>query len=241
MNRFFIDEEIRGNQIELTGEALHHIKNVLRLHEGEQVILIKNQKELLCDIDKIEKNSIIVVIRSELERSSENDFSVTLFQGIPKGDKLEFIIEKATEAGASRIVPLKMSRSIAKIEGKDVAKKLERFQKIAKSAAQQSGRLLIPEIGNPVSVKEADFSAFDLLLVCFEDEKKTGLKEILKENTTAKNIAVVIGPEGGISEEEIRILCEKGFHAVTLGSRILRCETAGLYTLACLNYERNEK
>lgn len=236
MNRFFITEEITENTVTLSGEVFHHMKNVLKLQEGEQIILIKNKKELLCNIDKTEKNSIIVSIQKELEPQSENSFSVTLFQGIPKGDKMDFIVEKAVEAGATAIVPLKLSRSIAKIEGKDVSKKLERFSKIAKAAAQQSGRLVIPKIGEPISLKEADFSGFDLKIVCFEDEEKTTLKQVLLEADKPKSIAVVIGPEGGISQEEIDMLLTKGFRAVSLGSRILRCETAGLYTLANINY-----
>ena len=236
MNRFFTEEEIIQNKITLTDDSVHHIKNVLKLHEGESLVLIKNQKELLCRIDKIEKNSIIVIVEKELETASENPFSMTLYQGIPKGDKMDFIVEKAVEAGATRIVPLKMSRSIAKIEGKDIPKKVERFQKIAKSAAQQCARLLIPSVGEPVTLKQADWSQYDLKLLCYEDEKKTTLKEVLSQVESPQSIAVVIGPEGGISPEEVSYLLEQGFRAVSLGARILRCETAGLYTLANINY-----
>lgn len=236
MNRFFTDAELCDNTVTLTDESVHHIKNVLKLREGESLILIKNQKELLCNIDKIEKNSIIVIVEKELESDAENPFSITLFQGIPKGDKLDFIVEKAVEAGVTSVVPLKMKRSIAKIEGKDVSKKTERFRKIAKSAAQQSGRLMVPNVGEPLTPKQVDWSGFDLKLLCYEDEKKTTLKEVLSGIDTPKNIAVVIGPEGGISEDEAAYLREQGFSAVSLGSRILRTETAGLYTLANLNY-----
>ncbi len=239
LNRFFCEEEIVDQKITLTGDTAHHIKNVLKLHEGEQLILIKNEKELLCNIDKIEKNSIIVYVWEERCRASENPVNITLFQGIPKGDKMDFITEKATEAGAFAIIPLKLSRCIAKIEGKDVPKKTERFFKIAKSAAQQCGRVKIPVIGAPVTLKEADFSAYDLKLVCYEDEVGTTLKDVLEQAMAPKNIAVVIGPEGGISPEEINLLCEKGFCCVSLGQRILRTETAGLYTLANLNYRFN--
>lgn len=236
MNRFFTDAEIFGNTVTLTDESVHHIKNVLKLKEGESLILIKNQKELLCNIDKIEKNSIIVIVEKELCSDAENPFCVTLFQGIPKGDKLDFIVEKAVEAGVTSVVPLKMKRSIAKIEGKDVPKKIERYRKISKSAAQQSGRLLIPSVSEPLTPKQVDWSGFDLKLLCYENEEKTTLKEVLSGTETPKNIAVVIGPEGGISEEEAAYLSEQGFRAVSLGSRILRTETAGLYTLANLNY-----
>ncbi|MBR5240140.1 MAG: 16S rRNA (uracil(1498)-N(3))-methyltransferase [Clostridia bacterium] len=210
---------------------------MIKLTEGEQIVLIKNKKELLCRIDKIEKNSIIVYVVEELDSDSEPPYDITLFQGIAKGDKLDFIVEKAVEAGVMEIVPFKMARSIAKIEGKDVAKKVERFQKIAKSAAQQCGRLVIPKVQEPKTPKQVDWDAFDLKLLCYEDENKTTLKEVLKSNSSAKRIALVIGPEGGISPEEVAFLTEAGFLSVSLGKRILRCETAGLYALANIQYE----
>ncbi len=238
MNRFFTEEPVINNTVTLTDDAVHHIKNVIKLTEGEQLVLVKNQKELLCRIDKIEKNSIIVYVLEESEGTTEPPYEVTLFQGIAKGDKLDFIVEKAVEAGVSRIVPFKMQRSIAKIEGKDVAKKTERFQKIAKSAAQQCGRLLIPKVLEPKTPKQVNWDEFDLKLLCYEDENKTTLKEVLRNNPqNIKKIALVIGPEGGISPEEVSYLLEAGFQSVSLGSRILRCETAGLYALANLQYE----
>lgn len=240
MNRFFTDETIVNNTVTLTDDSVHHIKNVIKLTEGEQLVLVKNQKELLCRIDKIEKNSIIVYVLEEYDGNTEPPYEVTLFQGIAKGDKLDFIVEKAVEAGVTEIVPFKMQRSIAKIEGKDVAKKTERFQKIAKSAAQQCGRLTIPKVSEPKSPKQINWDEFDLKLLCYEDENKTTLKEVLKKNPLTKEtkkIALVIGPEGGISPEEVSYLLEAGFQSVSLGSRILRCETAGLYALANLQYE----
>ncbi len=237
MNRFFTNEPIVNNTVTLTDDAVHHIKNVIKLTEGEQIVLVKNKKELLCRIDKIEKNSIIVYVLEECESASEPPYEVTLFQGIAKGDKLDFIVEKAVEAGVHEIVPFKMHRSIAKIEGKDVAKKVERFQKIAKSAAMQCGRLTIPKVCDPKTPKQVNWDEFDLKLLCYEDENKTTLKEVLKKNASAKKIALVIGPEGGISPEEVSFLNEAGFLSVSLGKRILRCETAGLYALANIQYE----
>ena len=237
MNRFFTDEPIVNGTITLTDDSVHHIKNVIKLTQGEQIILVKNKKELLCRIDKIEKNSIIVYVVEELDSDSEPPYEITLFQGIAKGDKLDFIVEKAVEAGVTEIVPFKMARSIAKIEGKDVAKKVERFQKIAKSAAQQCGRLVVPKVQEPKTPKQVNWDAFNLKLLCYEDENKTTLKEVLKSNSSAKKIALVIGPEGGISPEEVQFLTDAGFLSVSLGKRILRCETAGLYALANIQYE----
>ncbi len=237
MNRFFTDEPVVNNTVTLSDDSVHHIKNVIKLTEGEQLVLVKNKKELLCRIDKIEKNSIIVYVLEEYEGATEPPYQVTLFQGIAKGDKLDFIVEKAVEAGAAAIMPVKMQRCIAKIEGKDVAKKTERFQKIAKSAAQQCGRMVIPEVFEPKTLKQVNWDAFDLKLLCYEDENKTTLKEVLKKNPSFQKIALVIGPEGGISPEEVQFLTKAGFSSVSLGKRILRCETAGLYALANLQYE----
>lgn len=240
INRFFTDEEFIGNRATLFGEEAHHIRNVLKMKEGESVILIKNNKEYVFSIDKIEKNSIILSMEKEIFEEKENDFSVTLFQGLPKGDKADFIVEKAVESGADEVILLNTKRSVALFKKENVEKKEERFKKIAKSAACQSGRLKIPEVKCLLSLTEADFSDFDLLILCYEDEKKATLKQVLKNNSKKAKIGIFIGPEGGIDESEVRILGEMGFVCVSLGKRILRCETAGLYALAQLNYELND-
>lgn len=239
INRFFTDEEIKDGKIKLFDENVHHIRNVLKLNENEQLILIKNKKELLCSIDKIEKNSIIVSVEKELLDKKENAFSLTLIQGTPKGDKSDFIVEKAVEAGATEIVFLNTKRSVAVVEKSKAEKKLERWQKIAKSAACQSGRLIIPEVRCEFDLSKFDFSGYSLKLLCYEDEKNTSLKEVLKASRQNETIAVFIGPEGGIDPKEADFLIKNGFKCVSLGERILRCETAGLYTLACINYELN--
>ena len=175
-------------------------------------------------------------MEEELPDTSEKNFRVTIMQGIPKGDKLDFIIEKSVEVGASEIVPLKLMRSIAKISDKDKDKKLARFLKISKSAAQQSHGLFIPNITEPKTLKQIDFSEYDLKIVCYENEEKTSLKQVLNEHKNPKNIAVVIGPEGGIAPEEIEFLTKSGFYSASLGKKILRCETAGIYATANINY-----
>ena len=237
MNRFFTDSEIIDNKLKIENEDAHHIKDVLRLKENDRIICVKNKKEFLCNIDKFEKNSIILRVEEKLTADyAEEIINITLMQGLPKGDKLEFIIEKAVEAGAERIIPLKLTRSIAKISEKDTGKKLMRFRKIAKSAAQQSHSLFIPEIEEPKTIKQIDFSIYDLKIVCYEDEKKTSLKQVLGEYKAPKKIAVIIGPEGGLTPEEIEFLKEKDFISASLGKKILRCETAGLYAIASINY-----
>jgi len=232
MNRFFVE-----NTDEISGEDAHHIKNVLRLKEGDGIICIKNKKEFLCNIDKFEKNSIILRVGEALgTKISEEKPEITLMQGLPKGDKLEFIIEKAVETGVYEVIPLKLSRSISKVSDKDVEKKLIRWGKISKSAAQQSNGLFIPRVTEPKTIKQLDFSKYDLKIICYEDEKKTRLKDILKKHKSPKSIAIIIGPEGGISKEEIEFLTKNGFSPASLGERILRTETAGIYGMASINY-----
>lgn len=240
INRFFINEEIIENKVTLFGEEVHHIRNVLKMKESEKLILIKNSKEYVFSIDKIEKNSIILSMEKEIVENKENNFSVTLFQGLPKGDKTDFIVEKAVEAGADEVVILNTKRSVALLKKENIEKKEERFSKIAKSAACQSGRLKIPTVRCALKSEELDFSDFDLLILCYEDEKKTTLKQVLNSNSNKKKIGVFIGPEGGIDPSEVEMLSEKGFVCASLGKRILRCETAGLYALAQLNYELND-
>lgn len=240
INRFFISEEIVGNSVSLFGEEVHHIRNVLKMREGERLILIKNNKEYVFSIDKIEKNSIILSMEKEISEEKENSFSVTLFQGLPKGDKADFIVEKAVEAGADAVVLLNTKRSVALFTKENIEKKEERFLKISKSAACQSGRLKIPEVKCVLKIEDLDFSDFDLLILCYEDENKTTLKQVLKSNSEKKKIGIFIGPEGGIDENEVDKLLKTGFVTASLGKRILRCETAGLYALSQLNYELND-
>ena len=240
INRFFISEEIVENSVSLFGEEVHHIRNVLKMREGESLILIKNNKEYVFSIDKIEKNSIILSMEKEISEEKENSFSVTLFQGLPKGDKADFIVEKAVEAGADAVVLLNTKRSVALFTKENIEKKEERFLKISKSAACQSGRLKIPEVKCVLKIEDLDFSDFDLLILCYEDENKTTLKQVLKSNSEKKKIGIFIGPEGGIDENEVDKLLKTGFVTASLGKRILRCETAGLYALSQLNYELND-
>ncbi len=240
INRFFTDEEIKDNCLIIKGDEVHHIKNVLKLKEKEKVSCIKGSKEYILEIKEFTKDTVLFDVVAENEGNSENEFSLTLFQATPKGDKTEFIIEKATEAGANAVYVINTLRSVAKITNENIKKKQERFSKIAESAACQSGRLIIPDVKCFLKLSEVDFSEFDLLILCYEDEEKTTLKEVLLKNKDKKKIGVFIGPEGGIDESEVSYLTDKGFVCASLGKRILRCETAGLYTLANINYELSE-
>lgn len=240
INRFFTDEEIKDNRLLLKGDEVHHIKNVLKLKENEKVCCVKGSMEYILRIIEFTKDTVLFEVVDKVESESENKFSVTLFQATPKGDKADFIIEKATEAGANAVYIINTLRSVAKITKENMKKKQERFSKISESAACQSGRVVIPEVKCFLKLSEVDFSGFDLLILCYEDEDKTTLKEVLLKNKDKKRIGVFIGPEGGIDESEVSYLIKKGFLCASLGKRILRCETAGLYTLSNINYELSE-
>lgn len=240
INRFFTDEDIKDNRLLIKGDEVHHIKNVLKLKENEKVCCVKGSMEYILRIIEFTKETVLFEVVDKVESESENKFSVTLFQATPKGDKADFIIEKATEAGANAVYIINTLRSVAKITKENMRKKQERFSKISESAACQSGRVVIPEVKCFLKLSEVDFSDFDLLILCYEDEDKTTLKEVLSKNKDKKKIGVFIGPEGGIDKSEVSYLMEKGFLCASLGKRILRCETAGLYTLSNINYELSE-
>ena len=240
INRFFTDEEIKDNRLLLKGDEVHHIKNVLKLKENEKVCCVKGSMEYILRIIEFTKDTVLFEVVDKVQSESENGFFVTLFQATPKGDKADFIIEKATEAGANAVYIINTLRSVAKLTKENMKKKQERFSKISESAACQSGRVVIPEVKCFLKLSEVDFSGFDLLILCYEDEDKTTLKEVLLKNKDKKKIGVFIGPEGGIDESEVSYLQEKGFLCASLGKRILRCETAGLYTLSNINYELSE-
>ena len=165
--------------------------------------------------------------------SPEPSIRVTLYQGLPKGDKMDFLSQKCTEAGIFRIVPVFFSRCVVKWEKKDDEKKLPRWQRIAAEAAKQSGRAIVPEIGRPVTLKQLceELKEYDLALVPWEDQKGNGIRQ---QFAGQKNIAVVIGPEGGMAPEEIEMMRQSGARPVTLGPRIFRTETAGLAALISL-------
>ena len=191
-----------------------------------------------AEIVNYSKNEVECKIISKINETTESNVHITLFQGIPKFEKMELIIQKNTEVGIKSIVPVIMERTVVKLDEKIASKKLERWQKIAEIAAKQSMRDIIPQIGNITKLKDIDTTEFDAVLVAYENEEhnmlKTELQKLerkIKSNNSSEqqyNIAIVIGPEGGISEKELVMLAEKNAKFVSLGKRILRTETAGV-------------
>lgn len=241
MPKFFVSpDKVSGNTIRIDTGDVQHITRVLRLEKGDVVTISDSTgTDYEAEISQIGKDAVICNILSEKKNSSESNISVTIFQALPKGTKMEYIIQKNTELGVVKIVPCALSRCVVKLDGKDAKKKCERWQKIADEAAKQSGRGVIPVIGDVMSFKAAaeEMKKSDFSFVPYESEEDTGLKELLKMHTDAVNISFMIGPEGGFAPEEIAYLDDMGIKRVTLGPRILRTETAGEATLAILMYE----
>lgn len=247
MPRFFVkNEQVEKNTIKIIGEDIKHIKNVLRKQIGEHIEICNqdNEKSYICKIEEIEDTSILTKIIEELQ-SYENKIEVDIYQGLPKADKMELIIQKSVELGANAIIPVAMKRCVVKIDSKDESKKIARWQKIAESAAKQSGRNTIPEIKNIVNIEKITklIKEYDIVIVAYENEKNNTIKHelvSLKEHIRLSDkikIAVIVGPEGGLEEKDVEILKQNGAKIVTLGNRILRTETVALNVLSIIMYE----
>lgn len=249
MNRFFFQKEnlIHGS-IHIEGEDVQHISKVLRLTEGDRILLCDGEGlDYVAEIKTVDKSFIKAEVLEKLEAISEPTLEITLFQGIPKGDKMELIIQKSVEMGVTRIVPVQMHRCVVKIENeKDGKKKQERWQRIAMEAGKQSGRGRIPQVTAPVSFGESLklAGALDYRILPYEKEEalsiKKSIKEYMEKSGTPASAAIMVGPEGGFEVKEVGKAMVSGFKPVTLGKRILRTETAGFVAMACLMYECDE-
>lgn len=235
---FFHKNDISQGQVQLFGEDEKHIKTVLRARVGEELTLCDGEGiDYQCRIASMERGVLLDILSKEV-CETEPKTKITLYQGLPKADKMELIIQKCVELGVDRIVAVSTERAIVKLDKKE-SKKLERWQKIAEAAAKQSGRGKIPEIGQQVlKFKEAvaEAKALDGAIIPYEKEQKTGIRQFV-QGFQGESIGVFIGPEGGFTEEEIALAQENGITPITLGKRILRTETAGMTTIAILLYE----
>jgi 16S rRNA (uracil1498-N3)-methyltransferase len=253
MSKFFVkDNQIEDNVIKIVDDV-NHIKNVLRLEIGNKIIVCNENtsKNYECEISEISKEFVKCKIINEIENDTESNIKITIFQGLPKAEKMELIIQKSTELGATEFVPVNLKRCIVKISGKDEQKKIERWQKIAEVAAKQSGRDIIPKVSNLKNLNQvlSEIDEFDLFFTAYENEKDYSIKQALKdfENiekiskkiSTKDNIKVgfLIGPEGGLDQAEVETLKNAGAKVVTLGKRILRTETVALSITSIVMYE----
>ena len=240
MTRFFVDkEELLGSEITLSGENAAHAK-VLRLKNGEELLLCDGQgNEALCRV--ISSESLTLEVVQYRESETEAAARVSIYMAFPKADKLEHVIQKATELGAAEIVAFPSARCVSKPDEKSLKKKLERWQKIAASAAEQSGRGVIPQVVVLGSYKEALSRAAEaeLSILLYENERATTLKMALEEEPFT-TVSLISGPEGGLEEREVEQAQNAGVRVCTLGRRILRCETAPLCALSAVMYAAGE-
>ena len=241
MYQFFVeDAQISNGIVTIENEDVKHIKNVLRLKCGEKVRISSNSGEnYFGEIDTLADRMVLVRILEEHAANTELPNKIYLFQGLPKSDKLEFIIQKGVGLGACEIIPVAMKNCVVKLDEKKASAKQTRWQEIAKSAAKQSKRSIIPTVRKPLSYREAleAAAALDVRLVPYENERgMAATKEAVEAVRPGQSIGIFIGPEGGFAEDEIALAKERGMQLVSLGRRILRTETAGLAMLSILMY-----
>lgn len=241
MHKFFTPSNyISDNKGRIVGEDVKHIYKVLRLTEGEEVILNDcDGVEYLAEISKVTKSEVILDIIKKLDINNESDVEIVLFQGMPKAQKMDLIVQKGTELGISKFVPLITERVDVKLKGD--FKKLDRLNRIALEACKQSKRSVIPKVLSPIEFDELinEINTFDLILVPYEDKEDYGIKGLMKDidKERIKRICIIVGPEGGFEESEIERLKDAGASIITLGKRILRTETAGFVATSLIQYE----
>lgn len=244
MFQFFVDKtqvnEAAG-LVFITGADVNHICHVLRMRVGEQFYVTDGESggKYLCALKEASEDQVTCDILRNIEESSELPCEITLYQGLPKADKMELIIQKAVELGVHRIVPVSTKRSIVKLDDKKAGAKISRWQGIAEAAAKQSKRDVIPQIGDVMTLKAAlaEAADFDVSMMPYENaEGMAFTRKLLDEIRPGQRIAIFIGPEGGFDDSEVEAALAKGTQPVTLGRRILRTETAGLAMLSMLVY-----
>lgn len=245
MPKFFVESnQINEDEIVIQNDDVNHIKNVLRAKIGDNLDICNymTSENYNCKIDEINDKYIKCKIIDRVNSNVESKVKVSIFQGLPKADKMELIIQKSVELGAYDITPVEMKRCVVKLNDKEKQKKVQRWQKISEVAAKQSGRNIIPKINDIVNVNQLceKFKEYDLVLVAYEKEKLHTLKKELQKIDKSQNnikIAIIIGPEGGIEEKEIELFKENKAKIITLGSRILRTETVALNMISIITYE----
>lgn len=242
MQRYFV-QTFKDNLFFIVGDDWHHIVHVMRYKKGDQIICQTPEgKSAVCLIEDITNQQVVASVVKWEEGSNELPVKVAIASGLPKGDKMEWIIQKGTELGASMFVPFIAARSIVKWDERKSAKKMERWQKISKEAAEQSHRQVLPQIISPIPFQKLVEvgQKFDYKLIAFEEAAKEGEKSVfahcLQTLKEGQSLLLVFGPEGGLTSEEVTFLTNHGFQSCGLGPRILRTETAPLYALSAISY-----
>ena len=245
MDRFFVDRKninLENNTCTIIGEDVKHISKVLRCKIGEELeVCDKENNEYICEITGISKETVELDILEKIEIKRESDLKIKLYQGLPKGPKMEMILQKLTEVGVDEIILVQTKRSVAKVDDKKEDKKFERWERIIYEAAKQSKRGKIPKLRGVLSFKEAleDMKNNDANLCPYENERTVSIKRAIKD-IDINNIGIFVGPEGGFAEEEIEKIQEIGSNVVSLGPRILRTETASVVASSIVLYELSD-
>ncbi len=242
MYQFFVEpSQIQDKRIVITGNDVNHIKNVLRMKIGEEIAVSNgvDGKEYRCGIEELGEDQIVCTLRFIKEDGVELASQIYLFQGLPKADKMELIIQKAVELGVHEVIPMATKRCVVKLDEKKAASKVNRWQGIAEAAAKQSKRGVIPRVHAVMSMKEAVAYAgeMEVKLIPYElAEDMAHTKQLIEQVKPGQRVAIFIGPEGGFEEAEVQMALEAGIEPITLGRRILRTETAGFTVLSWLMY-----
>lgn len=243
MYRFFVEpSQIQDKRIIITGRDFNHIKNVLRMKIGEEIAVSNgiDSREYRCGIEEYTEDEVVCGLRFIKEDGVELPSKIYLFQGIPKADKMELIVQKAVELGVYEVIPVAMKRCVVKLDDRKAAARVARWQGIAEAAAKQSKRAVIPNVHDVMTMEEAVEYAgnMDAHLIPYElAEDMMRTRNVIEAVRPGDSIAVFIGPEGGFEESEIQTAMEAGIEPITLGKRILRTETAGLTVLSWLMYQ----
>lgn len=241
MQHFFVSpQQVKEEKIYVEGSDVNHIKNVLRMKLGEKLTVNDGEGwQYLCEVESYEADMAVLYIVEKSKAETELSSRIYLFQGLPKQDKMELIVQKAVELGAYQVIPVSTKRAVVKLDAKKAGKKVERWQQIAVSAAKQAGRGIVPTVGEVCTYAQALKMAEELDVVLIPYELAEGIEEtkkIIAGIRPGQSVGVFIGPEGGFEEEEVKLAMEAGAKPVTLGRRILRTETAGLTTLSLLMF-----
>ena len=241
MHRFFAEPgQIGEKEIVITGADVNHIRNVLRMRTGEEVLIADGRgAEYRCKLTDLSENEVRAQILWKLDGNAELASAVTLFQGLPKSDKMDLIVQKCVELGVDRIVPVSTKRAVVKLDAKKEETRLKRWNTISESAAKQSGRGVIPEVSGVMSCGKAleEAKKLEVLLIPYERaEHMAETRRVMGEIRPGQSVGIFIGPEGGFEESEVEEAVAAGAKAITLGKRILRTETAGLAVMAMLSY-----
>ena len=232
MQRYF---SVNKN-LELSKDDIHHIINVMRMKAGDKIEIVYDENVYLCNLDSVDKNNISYSVLEKLDINNELSKKITIAYALVNENKTDFILQKCTELGANSFIPLYMKNSKIKIDKKE-DKKVERWNKITKEAAEQSFRNISPKVSNIMDLKELVKLDYDLKLIASTTEKEKTIKNVLQNYSNYDTILIVVGPEGGIDPEEEDFLVNNEFKKVTLGDSILRCETAPLFIMSAVRYE----